>query len=65
MKTMSPVTMTIVESEPLTLRELARAVGAEEGWVVQLAQRERLGFDDGHGDGAHGLHAPRDRKSVV
>jgi len=43
---MSPVTMTIVESEPLTLRELARAVGAEEGWVVQLVEVEILHVDE-------------------
>jgi chaperone modulatory protein CbpM len=43
---MSPVPeMTIVESKPLTLRELARAVGAEEGWVVQLVEVEILHVD--------------------
>ena len=43
---MSPVTtMTIVESAPLTLGELARAVGAEEGWVLQLVEVEILHVD--------------------
>ena len=43
---MSPATtMTIVESAPLTLGELARAVGAEEGWVVQLVEVEILHVD--------------------
>jgi chaperone modulatory protein CbpM len=37
--------MSIVESEPLTLRELARAVGAEEGWVVRLVEVEILHLD--------------------
>jgi chaperone modulatory protein CbpM len=40
---MSPVTtMTIVETAPLTLRDLARAVGADEAWVVQLVEVEIL-----------------------
>ena len=43
---MSPATtMTFVESEPLTLHELARAVGAEEAWVVQLVEVEILQVD--------------------
>jgi chaperone modulatory protein CbpM len=43
---MSPVnTTTIVEAEPLTLRELARAVGAEDRWVVQLVEVEILRVD--------------------
>jgi chaperone modulatory protein CbpM len=33
---------TVVESEPLSLRELARAVGADDQWVVQLVKVEIL-----------------------
>ena len=43
---MSPATpMTLVESQPLTLRELARAVGADECWIVQLVEVEILQVD--------------------
>jgi chaperone modulatory protein CbpM len=33
---------TVVESEPLSLRELARAVGADDQWVVQLVKVDIL-----------------------
>jgi hypothetical protein len=36
---------TVVESEPLSLRELARAVGAEDRWIVQLVEVEILHVD--------------------
>ena len=43
---MSPATpITLVESQPLTLRELARAVGEDEGWIVQLVEVEILQVD--------------------
>ncbi len=38
-------TTTFVETTPLTLRELARAVGAEDQWVVQLVEVEILHVD--------------------
>jgi chaperone modulatory protein CbpM len=38
-------TTTIVESEPLSLHDLARAVGAEERWIVQLVEVEILHVD--------------------
>ena len=38
-------TTTIVEATPLTLHELARAVGAEERWIVQLVEVEILHVD--------------------
>jgi chaperone modulatory protein CbpM len=37
--------MTIVDTQPLTLRELARAVGVDAGWVVQLVEVEILHVD--------------------
>jgi len=39
------VVTTIVESQPLSLRELAQAVGAEDRWVVQLVEVEILHVD--------------------
>jgi chaperone modulatory protein CbpM len=36
---------TVIESAPLTLRELARAVGAEDQWVVRLVEVEILQVD--------------------
>jgi chaperone modulatory protein CbpM len=36
---------TVIESTPLTLRELARAVGAEDQWVVRLVEVEILHVD--------------------
>ena len=38
-------TATAVESAPLTLRELARAVGAEDQWVLRLVEVEILHVD--------------------
>ena len=36
---------TVVEVEPLDLHELARAVGAEEHWIVRLVEVEILHVD--------------------
>ena len=36
---------TILESSPLTVRELARAVGAEDQWVLRLVEVEILRVD--------------------
>jgi len=36
---------TILDAAPLTLRELARAVGAEDRWVVRLVEVEILHVD--------------------
>ena len=36
---------TVVDSVPLTLRELARAVGAEDQWVLRLVEVEILHVD--------------------
>lgn len=36
---------TVIESTPLTLHELARAVGAEDQWVVRLVEVEILHVD--------------------
>jgi chaperone modulatory protein CbpM len=36
------ITTTIIESEPLSLAEIAQAVGADEPWVVQLVEIEIL-----------------------
>jgi chaperone modulatory protein CbpM len=36
---------TVIDSTPLTLRELARAVGAEEQWVLRLVDVEILHAD--------------------
>jgi chaperone modulatory protein CbpM len=37
---------TVIESTPLTLRELARAVGADDQWVVRLVEVEILQVDE-------------------
>ena len=42
---MRAVTTTVLESSPLTLRELARAVGAEDQWVLRLVEVEILHVD--------------------
>ena len=36
---------TVLDAAPLTLRELARAVGAEDRWVVRLVEVEILHVD--------------------
>ena len=36
---------TVLDTAPLTLRELARAVGAEDRWVVRLVEVEILHVD--------------------
>jgi chaperone modulatory protein CbpM len=36
---------TVIDSAPLTLRELARAVGAEDQWVLRLVEVEILHVD--------------------
>ena len=36
---------TLIESSPLTVRELARAVGAEDQWVLRLVEVEILHVD--------------------
>jgi chaperone modulatory protein CbpM len=36
---------TVIESTPLSVHELARAVGAEEQWVVRLVEVEILQVD--------------------
>jgi chaperone modulatory protein CbpM len=36
---------TVIESSPLSLRELARAVGADDQWVVRLVEVEILHVD--------------------
>ena len=36
---------TVIESTPLTLHELARAVGADDQWVVRLVEVEILQVD--------------------
>ena len=38
----NPFVTTVVEAEPLTLRELALAVGADDAWVLQLVEVEIL-----------------------
>ncbi len=43
---MRAVTTTWIESTPLSLRELARAVGAEDQWVVRLVEVEILHVDE-------------------
>ena len=42
---MPAFTTTVIESSPLTVRELARAVGAEEQWVLRLVEVEILHVD--------------------
>jgi chaperone modulatory protein CbpM len=36
---------TLIDSSPLTVRELARAVGAEDQWVLRLVEVEILHVD--------------------
>ena len=36
------IVTTIVEADPLTLRELALAVGADDAWVIRLVEVEIL-----------------------
>jgi chaperone modulatory protein CbpM len=36
---------TVIESTPLTLHELSRAVGAEDQWIVRLVEVEILQVD--------------------
>lgn len=38
-------TTTVLDSSPLTVRELARAVGAEDQWVLRLVEVEILQVD--------------------
>ncbi len=42
---MPAITTTVIESSPLTVRELARAVGAEDQWVLRLVEVEILHVD--------------------
>ncbi len=42
---MPGITTTIIEASPLTLRELARAVGADDQWVLRLVEVEILHVD--------------------
>jgi len=42
---MRAVTTTVIESTPLTVHELARAVGAEDQWVLRLVEVEILHVD--------------------
>ncbi len=42
---MRAITTTAIESTPLTVRELARAVGAEDQWVLRLVEVEILHVD--------------------
>jgi len=42
---MRATTTTVLESSPLTVRELARAVGAEDQWVLRLVEVEILHVD--------------------
>ena len=37
---------TVIESTPLTVRELAQAVGAEDQWVLRLVEVEILHVDE-------------------
>ena len=37
---------TVIESSPLSVRELARAVGAEDQWVLRLVEVEILHVDE-------------------
>jgi chaperone modulatory protein CbpM len=39
---MRAVTTTLIEATPLSVRELARAVGAQEQWVLRLVEVEIL-----------------------
>jgi chaperone modulatory protein CbpM len=38
-------TTTVIDSSPLTMRELARAVGADDQWVLRLVEVEILHVD--------------------
>ena len=42
---MRAVTTTVIDAAPLSVRELARAVGAEDQWVVRLVEVEILHVD--------------------
>jgi len=42
---MPALTTTVIESAPLSVRELARAVGAEDQWVLRLVEVEILHVD--------------------
>jgi chaperone modulatory protein CbpM len=42
---MRAIATTVLESSPLTVRKLARAVGAEDQWVVRLVEVEILHVD--------------------
>ena len=42
---MPHATASVIDSSPLTLRELARAVGAEDQWVLRLVEVEILHVD--------------------
>ncbi len=42
---MRAVATTVIESQPLSVRELARAVGAEDQWVLRLVEVEILHVD--------------------
>jgi chaperone modulatory protein CbpM len=42
---MRAIATTVLESSPLSVRELARAVGAEDQWVVRLVEVEILHVD--------------------
>ena len=39
-------TVTVIDTSPLTVRELARAVGAEDQWVLRLVEVEILHVDE-------------------
>src|ERR1700760_1259457 len=43
---MRAVTTTVIDSSPLTVRELAHAVGAEDQWVLRLVEVEILRVDE-------------------
>ena len=40
-----PAATTVIDATPLTVRELARAVGADEQWVLRLVEVEILHVD--------------------
>ena len=42
---MPAIITTLIESSPLSVRELARAVGAEDQWVLRLVEVEILHVD--------------------
>lgn len=41
-----PAVAAVLDTEPLSLRELAQAVGADAGWVVRLVEVEILHADE-------------------